>query len=414
MTQNAATQTKLHIENVLAAAKDYAVSTGVECLVLTENGAKIINPCEGKLHDRLCYCLNKEIGKRCINTHFEGAIRAADPEGAKSYFCPMGLMHWASPIVIDGRIEAALIAGHTFLNHSPSDLAYLKNVTAAHEDLLKSYPDLKRSLMDSPVITEERLNSLKSLLDLVAASFSDHEGNSVACKDMREAFRRHMTSDHLGEANIPWQALLEDTDRNDSAAIEADLDKMIDAIRDQATLKQGKAALAQLVLSVYDRSLEKEGQCFLTDRCLNALNELEEIRAKEELIFWAQNSVPGLLEAETILPGLKNADMIYSALQYIEDHYSEKFSLQDIADHVHFSAPYFSKVFKKEMDITFTKYLTNVRIEKSKKLLKNSRYALSDIPAMVGFEEQSYFTRVFRTVTGVSPGKYRETHAAAH
>ena len=66
------------------------------------------------------------------------------------------------------------------------------------------------------------------------------------------------------------------------------------------------------------------------------------------------------------------------------------------------------------MDITFTKYLTNVRIEKSKKLLKNSRYALSDIPAMVGFEEQSYFTRVFRTVTGVSPGKYRETHAAAH
>ena len=106
--------------------------------------------------------------------------------------------------------------------------------------------------------------------------------------------------------------------------------------------------------------------------------------------------------------------MIYSALQYIEDHYSEKFSLQDIADHVHFSAPYFSKVFKKEMDITFTKYLTNVRIEKSKKLLKNSRYALSDIPAMVGFEEQSYFTRVFRTVTGVSPGKYRETHAAAH
>ena len=413
MTQNAATQTKLHIENVLAAAKDYAVSTGVECLVLTENGAKIINPCEGKLHDRLCYCLNKEIGKRCINTHFEGAIRAADPEGSKTYFCPMGLMHWASPIIIDGRIEAALIAGHTFLNHSPSDLAYLKNVASVHEDLLKSYPDLKRSLMDSPVITEERLNSLKSLLDLVASSFSDSEGNSVAYKDMREAFRHHMTSDNISEVSIPWQALLDQTGQKDAAAIESELNKVIEVLRHQATLKQGKAALTQLVLSVYDRSLEKEGQGFLTNRCLNALNELEEIRDKEELVSWAQNSIPGLLEAETILPGIKNADMIYSALQYIEDHYSEKFSLQDIADHVHFSAPYFSKIFKKEMDMTFTKYLTNVRIEKSKRLLKNSRYALSDIPAMVGFEEQSYFTRVFRTVTGVSPGKYRETHTAA-
>ena len=78
METNAATQTKLNMEDVLAAAKDYAISTGVECLVLTENGTKIVNPCEGKMHEQLCYCLNKEIGKRCINTHFEGAIRSAE------------------------------------------------------------------------------------------------------------------------------------------------------------------------------------------------------------------------------------------------------------------------------------------------------------------------------------------------
>ena len=62
--------------------------------------------------------------------------------------------------------------------------------------------------------------------------------------------------------------------------------------------------------------------------------------------------------------------------------------------------------------MTFTKYITNVRIEKSKQLLKNTKYPLADIPAMVGFEEQSYFTRVFRTTTGISPGKYRESYAA--
>lgn len=402
------------MEDVLAAAKDYAISTGVECLVLTENGTKIVNPCEGKMHEQLCYCLNKEIGKRCINTHFEGAIRPTETEGSKSYYCPMGLLHWASPIIIDGRVEAALIAGHTFLNQSPSDLAYLKNVTVTHEELLKSYPDLKKSLMESPVITEERLSSLKSLLDRIASMFSDAQGNSAACKDMREAFRRHMENDTADKGDIPWQDLLKDDAAKDPAVIDRKLKNLTDALKEQASLKQGKAALTQLILAVYDRSMEQEGQCFLTDRCLNALNDLERLKTKEELIVWTQDTIPGLLEAGTIVPGIKNADMIYSALQYIEDHYSEKFSLQDIADYVHFSAPYFSKVFKKEMDVTFTKYLTNVRIEKSKRLLKNSKYALSDIPAMVGFEEQSYFTRVFRTVTGISPGKYREMNTAVH
>ena len=402
------------MEDVLAAAKDYAISTGVECLVLTENGTKIVNPCEGKMHEQLCYCLNKEIGKRCINTHFEGAIRSTETEGSKSYYCPMGLLHWASPIIIDGRVEAALIAGHTFLNQSPSDLAYLKNVTVTHEELLKSYPDLKKSLMESPVITEERLSSLKSLLDRIASMFSDAQGNSAACKDMREAFRRHMENDTADKGDIPWQDLLKDDAAKDPAVIDRKLKNLTDALKEQASLKQGKAALTQLILAVYDRSMEQEGQCFLTDRCLNALNDLERLKTKEELIVWTQDTIPGLLEAGTIVPGIKNADMIYSALQYIEDHYSEKFSLQDIADYVHFSAPYFSKVFKKEMDVTFTKYLTNVRIEKSKRLLKNSKYALSDIPAMVGFEEQSYFTRVFRTVTGISPGKYREMNTAVH
>ena len=44
-------------------------------------------------------------------------------------------------------------------------------------------------------------------------------------------------------------------------------------------------------------------------------------------------------------------------------------------------------------------------------LLKNESYALADIPSMVGFEEQSYFIRVFRAATGVSPGRYRKEHS---
>ncbi|MBQ1251546.1 MAG: AraC family transcriptional regulator [Firmicutes bacterium] len=403
---------KLNMDDIMAAAKDYALSTGVECLVLGENGKSIMNPCEGRFHDQLCYCKSGDIGKCCLNAHFEGAIKATDPEQRQAYYCPMGLLHWASPIIVDGHIQAAFIAGHTFLNQSPTDLAYLKSVTNNHEELLKSYPDLKKSLMNSPVITRERLDSLKNMLDRVAASFSDKSMDDTAYRDMREAFRRSSSRNEKKVDALPWKKLTENCDKKDAATMDSEIKELTTAIERLNDLDQSKSALTQLILCIYDHCLEKEGQCFLSDRCLNAMNDLERMKTVKEIAEWTKDSLRGLMEAGTIVPNLKNADMIYSALQYIEDHYSERFTLQDIADYVHFSAPYFSKVFKKEMDITFTKYITNVRIEKSKQLLKNTKYPLADIPAMVGFEEQSYFTRVFRTTTGISPGKYRESYSA--
>lgn len=402
---------KLNMEEVISAAKDYAMSTGVECLVLTENGKNILNPCEGKFHTELCYCKSNAIGKCCLNAHFEGTLKAADSEPRQAYYCPMGLLHWAAPIIIDGKIEAAFIAGHAFLNQTPSELAHLRDITAAHEELLKSYPELKKTLLDSPVITEERLNSLKNMLDRVAASFSDRSIEDRAYHDIREVFRRNTGRNEGQVSSIPWQKLLKNFEKKDIEQTDAEIREMIEAMERIRDEKQCKAALVQIVLSLYDNCMEKEGPCLLSDRCLNAMNDLERMKTVPALIEWTKENLRSLMEAATIVPKLKNADMIYSALQYVEDHYSERFSLQDIAEYVHFSAPYFSKMFKKEMDITFTKYITNVRIEKSKQLLKHTNYPLADISAMVGFEEQSYFTRVFRTTTGISPGKYRESYA---
>ena len=68
---------------------------------------------------------------------------------------------------------------------------------------------------------------------------------------------------------------------------------------------------------------------------------------------------------------------------------------------------YLSKIFKEEMDCTFTGYVSRVRIEKSRELLLDGSISIADIAVMVGFEDQSYFTKVFRRTVGVSPGEYR-------
>jgi YesN/AraC family two-component response regulator len=60
------------------------------------------------------------------------------------------------------------------------------------------------------------------------------------------------------------------------------------------------------------------------------------------------------------------------------------------------------------MKCNFNSYLNKVRIEMSKKLLTDHDIPLVDVANMVGYEDQSYFTRVFRSNVGISPGKYRE------
>ncbi|HMM06440.1 MAG TPA: helix-turn-helix domain-containing protein [Clostridiales bacterium] len=398
---------KFDLERAINIARDYAVSTGMECFVLPADQSTIINPCEGMIHNYLCYGFNSDVAKMCINLHAEGAYLAKNAGSPQSYYCPMGLLHWASPVIVDGRIEAAFIAGHAFLNQSQEEILSFKNISGKHEKLLASYPKLKRSLLESPVINDERLQSLKNMLDVIARSFTDGVISEDDFHDIREAFRKSYTCDPIYTEDISWNTLLTAIRDNDNAAARKALDKVLKEIRQTADPQPVRVALTQLILFIYDHSLEKEGQDFLSERCLNALNELERIDNIEELAVWTENSLKAMFEASALIPSLKNADMLFKAVQYIQDHYKEKFSLQDIANYVHFSAPYFSKIFKKEIGVTFTKYLTNVRIEKSKQLLKNTGVALSDIPALVGFEEQSYFTRVFRSTTGISPGKYR-------
>lgn len=396
------------VEKASKAAKDYAVSTGVECLLLLLDEGRLINPAEGIIHNQLCYCLDGDVANCCFQTHYEGTLKSVIEGEEQTYFCPMGLMHWAKPIIRGGHIVAAFIAGHTWMNRNKSKMEPSKEVSGKHNKLLEDYPALKETLLKSEVIDEDRLAGLTNMLEMVARSFSDDSYDETVASPEWEDFCRNSVKEP--DKGIPWRELLEAVREKDKEAVKIRLQHVITALGAVGNVNTAKAAMTALILNLYDISLDKDGQCFLYNQCSNALHDLNQFRDLDEVVQWAEQRLMSLLGAVTLIPGIKNADMIFSAIQYIEDHYAENFSLQDISDHVHFSAPYFSKVFKREMNVTFTRYLTAFRIEKSKELLKNSSYSLGEIPSLVGFEEQSYFTRVFRSATGESPGRYRNRY----
>ena len=112
------------------------------------------------------------------------------------------------------------------------------------------------------------------------------------------------------------------------------------------------------------------------------------------------NGQPGEKETE-------NSQAIRMVKEYIQMHYEEKLSLESVADQVYFSAAYLSRLFKQETGQNFKDYLTKVRIEEAKRLLKEECLNISQIADSAGFANSKNFSRVFREETGQTPSEYR-------
>ncbi|MDF2787630.1 MAG: DNA-binding response regulator [Neobacillus sp.] len=94
-------------------------------------------------------------------------------------------------------------------------------------------------------------------------------------------------------------------------------------------------------------------------------------------------------------------------LEFIKEHYAEPITLTEVAKHFHFNPSYLSSYFSTHKGEGFIEYLNRVRIEEASKLLVEGRANISEISGMVGYSDHSYFCKVFKKITGLSPSQYR-------
>lgn len=99
--------------------------------------------------------------------------------------------------------------------------------------------------------------------------------------------------------------------------------------------------------------------------------------------------------------------VIDDAITFIQEKFCEELSLEDVADHVHLNSHYFSKVFKQRIGETFIDYVTRLRINKAKELIRDGKLSLKEVCYLVGYKDPNYFSRVFKKAAGVSPTEYR-------
>jgi AraC-like DNA-binding protein len=101
------------------------------------------------------------------------------------------------------------------------------------------------------------------------------------------------------------------------------------------------------------------------------------------------------------------APRLQAAVAHVAKHYLRAIPESEVALLCNMSPSRFCRQFKAAFDVTFVEYLANYRMQQAKRLLSNPDMAVADVAAAVGFNDPSYFTRVFRRQEGLSPSEYR-------
>ncbi|MBF9015374.1 MULTISPECIES: response regulator [unclassified Oceanispirochaeta] len=100
--------------------------------------------------------------------------------------------------------------------------------------------------------------------------------------------------------------------------------------------------------------------------------------------------------------------LISRTLSYLDDHLASPLTLSEVAEHTGLSRTYFSSWFKDKTEEKFSDYLSKRRIERAKDLLiHHPEYRIYEIASLAGFQNEKYFSRIFKTMTSVSPRDYR-------
>lgn len=155
---------------------------------------------------------------------------------------------------------------------------------------------------------------------------------------------------------------------------------------------------------------ESEALCSVINKIFEEFNnkETEYILIIKGLIY----NVVALLIREGVLP---HSNLTYTepilkvlpSIAYIEEHYSEKISLEEIAAVQRLAPSYFCRLFKKASGTGFVDYLNFVRICKSERMLSHSDKSILEISYELGFSSVSYFNRLFKKYKNCTPSEYR-------
>lgn len=426
MTPGKRTEPLQDIKSALARLSSYALSTGVPARLIDTDG-RVLGAfdrsgesarMDGGLCE-LCELLGEDEQEDERRAHLYGAYQAERFGGKYIYFCHHSFLFWTAPIMIDGIMRAAFTAGPVLVL-DPAEV--LDGLTGEGKLFGAEDGRVNAAIANAVRVSTRRATALAELLaDEAALLCGVFEATLEINREKDEQQSRiaeyiHDIKDdkEAGQRSYPIakerELLLMISQGN-----KAESQRLLNEILGHIFFSSGqevaliRARVLELVVLLSRAALDGGAdieQIFGLN--FTYINQIQHMRSVEDIAYWLSRIMVRFTDLVFTLKDVKHADVIQKALRYINMHYTEKITLDDVAGAVFLSPAYFSKIFNEEMKTSFTGYLNRLRIEKSKTLLRNTDIPLVDLAGLIGYEDQSYFTKVFKKMVGVSPGRYRE------
>lgn len=404
-------------------AKSFSVSSDIGCMVSSANGDILYQHGQCCAACTLCTLAGLD-SNRCRSTHLYGMHEAERFGGKYIYFCAMGLTCFTSPITGPGRSTAQLTVGPFLMvdeqDYADYDLSFVLHLP---KERIGPVMDAVRKL---PYVEAARVTAMAEIL-FMAVAFMNNVSQSNRLLELQEAHTQQgQISAYIHELKqsgpaVPYpfrteRALLQAMGKGNAAAAQQLLNELLghvlfssggDAFRIRCRMGELLALMSRIAA---ENGVNPESVFAITNEYYQAFHAQDDIEA---LCARLSRAMRQFMETMFSDSGVRHIDAIHRVVQHIQAHYGEKLTLESIAHTVSISPSYLSRTFKREVGVSLMQFVSRVRIEKSKALLINSRMPLSQIAQQCGFEDQSYYTKVFKTLCGKTPLQFRKSGESA-
>lgn len=142
----------------------------------------------------------------------------------------------------------------------------------------------------------------------------------------------------------------------------------------------------------------------------NYIEKIGRLEDARSLKLWFTNYFAWIMDYSAAKLNEVETDVVIKAKRYLTDHYEDaELSLAKVAEYVGLNEKYFTNRFTKETGENFSAYLTGLRMQKAKELLKTTTFKVYEISEMVGYRNTEHFNRMFKKLNGITPAQYRKT-----
>lgn len=402
-------------EQLLKRCTDFAAHlsalTGVDGCVLNTSDVTLIWPDDSP---RFCEnCTHKKC--RAASTCLYGVSEAGRWDGRYVYYCPLGLVFAAAAVMEDGgSVAGGIVMGPVVMGEPQDTVSELPEADMAEK--VASLPQMDPSRM------RHLSHVLKSGAEAAAGCVTGHVEGILRYEQDKLLSAIYSARDRLTSGRwenaypIEYEKQLRQTViAGDKQGAQRLLNELLGHIycSDDFDLDRIRPRVIELIVVLSRASIDAGAdsrEIFLyNDAYMQQINKFSDI---EELSVWITGVMHRFIQHSFDFAQIKHSDVVFKAMEYIRQNYDRKLSLDDIAQHVYLSRSYLSSLFREEAGQTLFSYINQVRVEKSKLFLMDSSVSLAEAAALCGFEDQSYFTKVFRKITGLSPKQYRDRSTA--